>query len=352
MITYLKKIIKILTINFIIVLIFVSLVELFFGYWFDKDNFGPYMREHRMKNQRILWKNGNEEIEYFYRRNYHGFRGADINPSEIEGIILGGSVIDERYKPEQYTITEFLNNRLKKNNLNIKFINGGIEAQSTAGMIFGFNNWLLKLKNFSPKFIIFYIGLNDRGINDDIILSSTYDGHILNPNKKDVFFDNIKSRSIFLDSIRKIKFKYLPRKGFVKYDGKSTDNYLKNYNFISHEYAKKNYNHDLLENKHEKKIENYLARIDLLAKYSKKINSIPIFVSNIGSKGHQETIFTLNSSLISHCIKKNYNCIDLASKLNPKIDLWVDGVHTTKKGSKAMADTMYLDLKKIITNLN
>ena len=352
MITYFKKIIKILTVNFIIVLIFVSLVELFFGYWFDKDNFGPYMREHRMKNQRILWKNDTEEVEYFYRRNYHGFRGDDVDPSKIKGVILGGSVIDERYKPEKYTITEFLNKKLKKNHLDIKFINGGIEAQSTAGMIFGFNNWLLKLESFSPKFIIFYIGLNDRGINDDVVLDSVYDGHILNPDKKEVFFDNIKSRSIFLDSIRKFKFKYLPRKGFVKYDGKLTDGYLKNYNFTSYKYAKKNYAPELLKNKYEKKVKNYLTRIDLLAKYSRKINSIPIFINNIGSRGHEETIFILNSSLINHCIKKNYNCIDLASKIIPEAGLWVDGVHTTKEGSSTIADIIYLDLEKIITKLN
>ena len=93
MIIFLKKITKIFFINFIIVLIFLSIVELLFGYWFDENNFGPHLREHRMKNQRILWKDGIEEVEYFYRRNYYGFRGADIEPSEIEAVILGASNI-------------------------------------------------------------------------------------------------------------------------------------------------------------------------------------------------------------------------------------------------------------------
>ena len=30
--------------------IFIIIFELIFGYWFEKYNFGPYMREHRMKN--------------------------------------------------------------------------------------------------------------------------------------------------------------------------------------------------------------------------------------------------------------------------------------------------------------
>ena len=351
MIIFFKKITKIFIINSFIVLLFISIIELCFGYWFDKNNFGPHLREHRMKNQRILWTDENEEVEYFYRRNYYGFRGADIDPSEIEGVILGGSNIEERYKPEEYTITEFLNKKLKKNNINIKFINGGIEGQSTAGMISGFNNWLLKLKNFKPKFIIFYIGINDVGLSDNIILDNINDGHILKTSNKEIFFDNIKSRSIIIDSIKKFKFKYLPRKGFVKYDGKLTKNYLQNYDFIKYDYAIKNYNFKLLQKTHKQKIKNYLKRIDLLEKYSRKINSIPIFVNNINSGGHRKIIFTLNRSLINHCIKKNYYCIDLTSKLVPQKNLWFDGAHTSKKGSSTIADIIYPDLEKIITKL-
>ena len=352
MIFFFKNIIRIFIINSIIILLFSSVIELCFGYWFEENNFGPHMREHRMKNQRIVWKSETETVEYFYRRNYYGFRGADIEPSEIEGVILGGSVIDERYKPEKYTITEFLNKKFEDKGIDIKFINGGIEAQSTAGIVLGFRNWLLKLENFSPKFIIFYVGINDTGLGDDIIINDINHGQISNQNKKEAFFNNIKSRSIILDSVRKFKFKYLPRKGFVKYDGKLSEDYLKNYNFIEYDYAKENYNFEFLKKKHKKKIDNYLSRIDLLKKYSKKINSKAIFVTNIGSGGHGEMIFTLNNSLIEHCIRKNYNCIDLASRLEPQIDLWKDGAHTTKKGSSAIADILYVDLKKIITKLD
>ena len=44
-----KYSIKIILINLLIALLFVTLIELIFGYWFDKDNFGPYLREHRLK---------------------------------------------------------------------------------------------------------------------------------------------------------------------------------------------------------------------------------------------------------------------------------------------------------------
>ena len=41
--------------------------------------------------------------------NYYGFRGEDIDPSLIQAVIIGGSSIDERYKPEDFTITGNLN---------------------------------------------------------------------------------------------------------------------------------------------------------------------------------------------------------------------------------------------------
>ena len=89
---------KTLLTNFLIIFSFIVLIELIFGYWFDKYNFGPYMREHRMKNQPTIVNYDGKIYNYDYKRNYYGFRGDDIEPSNIEAIIVGGSEIDERYK--------------------------------------------------------------------------------------------------------------------------------------------------------------------------------------------------------------------------------------------------------------
>tara|TARA_B100000795_G_scaffold193204_1_gene147555 strand:+ start:161 stop:1228 length:1068 start_codon:yes stop_codon:yes gene_type:complete len=346
-----KKIFKIFSVNIILILSFILFVEIFFGYWFDKDNLGPYMREHRMKNQRILWKDETEELTYFYKRNYYGFRGVDINPSKIKGIIMGSSVIDERYKPEKYTITEFLNNRLKEDNFNTVFVNAGIEGQSSAGIVASFERWLFKLENFSPEYILFYIGLSDsRHQNTNVADDNA--GHLLNPEKKDIFFDNIKSRSIIYDSIRKIKFKYLPRKGFVKHDGKIGENYKSNYNYINYStlVEKHTLNPSTIEN--NKKISFYLKRIDKLNEYSKRLKSTPIFITNIGSNGYDLNLYRYNQSLINHCVLREYKCIDLAKKIKPNIEYWYDDQHTTKKGSSVIAKLIFEELKKIVTKKN
>ena len=44
------KFITIVFINFLIFFVLIILFELTCGYWFDKYNFGPYMREFRLKS--------------------------------------------------------------------------------------------------------------------------------------------------------------------------------------------------------------------------------------------------------------------------------------------------------------
>tara|TARA_B100000780_G_C20994893_1_gene397923 strand:- start:717 stop:872 length:156 start_codon:yes stop_codon:yes gene_type:complete len=51
-------------------------------------------------------------------------------------------------------------------------------------------------------------------------------------------------------------------------------------------------------------------------------------------------------------MEMKYNCIDLAKKIKPKIEYWVDDRHTTKKGSAAIANLIFKDLIKILSENN
>ena len=353
--TFFKKITKPIITNFFIIFFFIVLIELIFGYWFDKDNLGYYMREHRMKNQPTIFNYQGKSYKYSYKRNYYGFRGEDVEPANIEAIIMGGSVIDERYKPEEFTITGYLNKNLKKHKYNINIINAGIEGQSTVGMIYNFKVWFSKLKNFSPKIILLYVGLNDLGISEDWIpvkniLDGDGDGHVINPEKFERIKDNIKSRSFILDSVRIFKFKYLPRKNFVKYDGNIPPELENDFKYISYESAKEKYDIETLKKKYKEKISIYLSRIDILYDGARKLNSNPIFITYAGPLGHTEPLFMFNYSLISHCKIKKYHCIDMASKLKGKYVYWGGSAHTTKEGSEEIANLITGDLLNLINN--
>jgi len=314
------------------------------------------MREHRLKNNPIVLNYNNKTYNYIYKRNYYGFRGEDVHPSKIEAVIIGGSTTDERYKPIEFTIAENLNKSLKNEGYDFRIINAGIEGQSTFGHIWNFNNWFPKIKEFSPKLFIFYIGINDYVQDKDRLIDDAagWEGHMLNPEKIEVFFDNLKSRSFFYDKLRILKQKYYLTDRVMKYDLTYMEKYDANeYKYIKYDEALKIHDVGDLKSLHNKLILGYLKRIDILTKHAKKYDAIPVFVNQVGFEGGKwEKLFILNYTLIEYCRKKNLYCIDLAKKLDGKLTYWFDPVHTSISGSKAIADIIIVDLLKILNKEN
>ena len=142
---------KIISINLFSVLFIIVLIELIFGYWFDKDNFGPFMREHRNKNNSYTLKYKGEVYEYVYKRNYYGFRGEHVEPDKIKAIMVSGSTGEERYKPDRFTITELLNLKLKDSGIDLKIINASISAHQNKNKKLSLENsfiWNNKIPNY------------------------------------------------------------------------------------------------------------------------------------------------------------------------------------------------------------
>ncbi len=344
------KILKLVLFNISYFLIFFFVIELFFGYWFDKDNLGPYMREHRMKKSFYSLKYKNETYEYIYKRNYHGFRGEEIDLSKIQAVFIGGSTADERYKPDDYTIVGNLNKKFLNDKIDLKIINAGIEGQSTRGHLYNFEVWFPKLKGFSPDYFIFYVGINDHQLAT--FLQKQGEGNIKNQSLFESTIDNFKSRSIFYDLLRKTKHKYKNKGKKVYYDfNYGVNNYLKGkkYKFLDYETALKKYDVKKMQEKNKKLINFYLDNIDQLVNYSNALNAKPIFINQLTYEGnYNKELFILNYSLISHCKKKNYFCIDLGKNLVGKKEYWWDGIHTTPLGSQVISDIIFPDLKSFI----
>jgi len=360
-----NSIIKIIVVNFIVLITTILLIDIIFGHWFSSHSFGPYMREHRLKKNPVTLVYEGEKHNFVYKRNYHGFRGEEIDPSEIEAVIIGGSTTDERYKPEKFTITGNLNYLLKNRGYKFKIVNAGIEGQSTAGHIYNFQHWFPKLKNFSPKLFIFYIGINDYSFRNYFKLSHNIggDGHVKNPEFNQVLFDTFKSNSFFYDKLRILKHKYYLTTNIVKYDQNFFNKEkLENYEYVDYKKALpffqgvyqalpiKIYNIHHLKEKHKIIISNYLDRINILRNQVKNKNSAAIFINQVQSDGlkNEERLFILNHSLIEYCKRENMNCIDLADKLDGKQNYWSDGMHTTALGSKVISETIIDDLISII----
>ena len=348
------KSLKIITINLFIFLILIFFIELFFGYWFDKNNLGPYVREHRLRKTNYITTFENKEYRFTYKRNYYGIRGDDFPTDKIEIIMVGGSTTDERYKPIEFTIAELVSAELKKKNIDIRIFNLGIEGQSTNGHIVNIDYWFSKIPKFKPKFIIYYIGINDAYIEDENY-NHLNDGNIFNTNIKTALYDNFKSRSIIYDLLRKTKYKFIkPKLTFTyDFDRSINDPKFKNIEFLDYEQFVKNSSITSLITKNKKLVDQYIARIQNLYDKTIEFGSTPIFINQLNAQGYgNEFQATLSTTLINYCIQKNYFCIDVAKKLKGKNDFWWDGVHTTPKGSLAIAEIIAPELKKILDLTN
>ena len=69
-----KKILFLLKINFLIFIFALSIIELFFGYWLDNNQFSFHMRGKRMQKIEFNFERENFSKKVVFKRDYYGFR--------------------------------------------------------------------------------------------------------------------------------------------------------------------------------------------------------------------------------------------------------------------------------------
>ena len=106
--------------NLIIFLVLLVLGESIFGYWFTKDNFGIHMKSERDKNWKTSSNINNIKYDFYYKRNFYGFRGDEFDPIDVKVIFEGGSTGNQRFTPEELTIVGQLNQKFKSDKINIQ----------------------------------------------------------------------------------------------------------------------------------------------------------------------------------------------------------------------------------------
>ena len=197
---------KTLAVNLFIIFIGLIAIELIFGGWFRKqnqlDNFNIYRNRIIYHSLNGLYDSDNEVIKY--SRDNYGMRGtlAWNCPEKIDILTIGGSTTDQRYITDGQTWQDVLQNEFQKQGKNFIIGNAGVDGQSTLGYIRNFEVWFPLVPNLSPKYVFFYIG-----INDVLTIQSNTDYSFLNNNS----FRGIKINSVLYNLGRKIQGLYLAK---------------------------------------------------------------------------------------------------------------------------------------------
>ena len=329
------KFLKIVGYNFLFFFLFVLLIELIFGYWFKKENFGIYMRKERKINWLTTSTFNKKKYDFYYKRNYWGFRGEEFNPENVKIIFEGGSTGNQRYTPEKFTIVGSINNKFKKLNHNIKIYNASTDGKSVNGYINDFNFWFPKIPNLDPDYVIFFIGINDRSIYN--YEESFWDNKI-SKKKIDQIKDYIKNNSIFIDRFKFLKNRYFPTNTLAyNFDN---DELYNNFEFINYEKGKilhKNLSDDDIDF-----INQFRKRLIKLKSAIIKNEFTPIFLTQLKFNGVKDKkLFLVNNELKKFAKKNDYFLIPLDEFLEMEINDFYDEIHTTPQGSKKIADNIF-----------
>lgn len=188
----------------------------------------------------------------------HGFRNYFGKPKDIDIIVVGGSTTLERNIKDGHTWVDQLGEGLSLQlGKNLTVVNAGVDGQSTIGHIANFEAWFSSLKDFAPRYYIYYVGINDiqvdmhnstkagqnieevphwwstlinsegpiinRLLNATIYYPGFFDGFEADSIVCQTFICSIRSNSILFHSLRKLKGYLLAKKSKLHYGSKLSD---------------------------------------------------------------------------------------------------------------------------------
>ena len=347
-------------------IIFINIIVFIFFYLVLETLTGSYIFSTKLKCNYILC---NKNLAYqntlyspyqdiFYKKDEYGFRGRLKDVNEIDIIVVGGSTTDERYLNINDTWTEKLQNKLNiYNNDNIDIVNAGIDGQSTHGHIWNFNFWFNKIPNLKTKYIIFYIGINEKPIptkNDNF----SYNLNLIQKIK--YFLKNNHGITYKIYTLYKIKFdnKLLKNVGHFKRD----EDYINDMKLVKN-------NNKILRNEDHRKI--LLENMNILINLSNKFGAKPIFITqrtnkwieknkkiyslpyplnknNLETSNHYAYEKFVSDIVMNNCKRKNIFCINLFEKLKLNINDTYDFTHVNPNGSSKVSNVIFENLKNYV----
>ena len=356
-----KQILFILVINVVILTVGIVIIELVFGGWWNPNNLNRLQLLRNFKreiNVFILYNTSHPIIKY--TRDKYGLRGVYSDPSKIDILTVGGSTTDQRYIRDGETWQDVLQQQFARLGVSVVVVNAGVEGQSTFSHMKNFEWWFPNIPHLAPRFILFYVGLNDF-YKDDV-----YKFDALLSNNTKYIKKSIEVNSTILHLVRTLHGTY---KAMVV-------------NKIYHrsiDFNKVIWTRDALQNDYEfmqPRLNAYANRLRILADMTLASGAKPIFVTQPsrryritagGIEGIQET-----SSYDGHqyngvdfyymmkrldkvtevvAIEKNVYFVDLSSYTNWEDADFYDFAHMTPPGAYKVGILLHHAIKDIVVDL-
>lgn len=363
---------KILAFNLAILALGLVLLELLFGSWFTEASTLYRFIKPRNVSKTYEHTFPGQPSPSSYTIDSHGFRGLDKGLENIFILTVGGSTTDQKYIDDDFTFEELLQKRFEEDGRDVDVVSAGIDGQSTYGHLKNFPYWFSKLPGFKPRYILYYAGVNDFYILDELPKFDEMEKTGGSARLKRLW-RYVKEKSALYASWRIIASLISPP-DVAHFRGDSPkpwskESWTTQTNLSSYRTA-------LVE----KSLDQLGRRITSLAEATRKIGAEPIFVTQrsvnwieregriwglkaIGHRRHADALEGLGkltgvdwywlerlqaSTIMEACRKARAVCIDLARDI--KIDHvkdFYDPIHTTPSGSRRIAEFLYSHLKDL-----
>ena len=337
-----KKIAKIISANFLVLIIGLISIE---AYWRANLSSDITLSLNVLKDVKLqydthhLYQSNKPFISY--TRNIYGLRSKNFFPNEIEVLAVGGSTTDQRYIDDQEEWVAIF-----EAHSGLSSANAGVDGQSTYGHLKNFEKWFTKIPKLRPKYIVFYVGVNDfykdEGYNYDVVTSKEV-------TKDFLYYWNTSHLQFLRRLIIGIN------KAIKSNVGHGKANLSKQQTTSSGLVDKSLYKTLMSKRLHE-----YSSRLIKLASYSRSLGAIPVFVTQstaeeviFAKKGkafsfktdydfyqingidrvHMRQIFNQTTMTVCNDISVSI-CIDLANELKFNLSDFYDLVHNTPSGAE------------------
>jgi len=353
-----KASLRVVLINFGVLLAAIIIAELFFGNWIFGPSYGLMnlpRNEHRQTDVSQFVPNGGT---IRYTRDEYGLRGDyGGNPAKIDVLAMGGSTTDERYITDDETWAAQLQAQFRAHNKPVTVANAAIDGQSSIGHINALSQWLPMIPGLRPRYVIFYLGINDVAVND---VTATQFDEIASPSRSRRIRQYIINHSALYNL-------YRTARGMIQADraqlmhGRLMRRVARWVPVTEHIDPREMLQADA------RLFAAYATRLKVLSELSRRMGAEPIFVTQTRTdyKTEDGKLFILvmpdrygqfvsassdsslvrlqlfNEMTLAACAELNLTCVDLATKIDFAEEDFYDAIHTTSIGSKKIAAFLY-----------
>lgn len=353
-----KRILKLVSVNSLVLVAGLLIVEMIFGNWINPDK---SLRLNLLRDVELTFNLGNlYEADYQqvrYRRDKHGFRGVYGGTDQIDILTVGGSTTDQRYITEGATWQDILRREFLARGRTVNIANAGIDGQSSEGYIKNFEWWFPSIPNLRVKYFLFYIGVNDFFKDDSNEGSDLY--RVVPIYLK----EQIKQKSALYHLYRTLEGMYTANVKEIRF-------HRLDFNRLEWTDQPKQTNHERLMHT---RLELYVDRLRVLEEKVRGLGAASIYVSapirrcrqsngkitGVASRaltyngleinGVDQCLMMqlLNKRMLDFCRSNGGVCIDLAGELEFEDSDFYDFYHNSPKGTEKIAQYLYQKLEKL-----